>query len=130
MSEKIYASTKELKVGKYVLIDGIPCRIASIETSRPGKHGSAKMRIVGIGIFDGEKKNLLTTSGADVEVPIIERKSVQVLSVSGNSVQVMDSASYEVFDMAIPEEFQGQVEAGKEIEVLEAMGRKAMIRVR
>lgn len=130
MSEKIFADAKDLKIGKYVLIDGVPCKIMSMEKSKPGKHGAAKIRIVGVGIFDGEKKNLLTSSGSDVEVPIIDRKSVQVLSVSGTSAQVMDPVSYEVFDMSIPEELQAEVEAGKEVEILEAMGRRAMVRVR
>ena len=92
MSNKIFTTAKELKEGKYVLIDEVPCRIVSIDSSKPGKHGSAKMRIVAMGVFNNQKKNLLVPSSADVEVPIIERKSVQVLSVSGNSVQERQSA--------------------------------------
>lgn len=130
MSEKVFASAKELHEGKYLLIDDIPCRIVSIDKSKTGKHGSAKLRIVAIGIFDGQKKNLLTTADSDVEVPIIERKNMQVMSVSGNTAQVMDQSNYEVFEMEIPAELQGQVEAGKEVEVLEAMGRKVMQRIR
>lgn len=130
MAEKVFASAKDLHEGKYLLIDDVPCRIVSIDKSKTGKHGSAKLRIVAIGIFDGQKKNLLTTADADVEVPVIERKNVQVLSVSGNTAQVMDQTTYEVFEMEIPPELQGQVEAGKEVEVMEAMGRKVMQRVR
>lgn len=130
MSEKVFASAKELHEGKYLLIDDIPCRIVSIDKSKTGKHGSAKLRIVAIGIFDGQKKNLLTTADSDVEVPIIERKNGQVMSVSGNTAQIMDQTTYDVFEMDIPQELQGQVEAGKEVEILEAMGRKAMVRVR
>jgi len=130
MSEKVFASAKELHEGKYLLIDGIPCRIVSIDKSKTGKHGSAKLRIVAIGIFDGQKKNLLTTADSDVEVPIIERKNGQVMSISGNTAQIMDQTTYDVFDMEIPPELQGQLEAGKEVEILEAMGRKAIVRVR
>jgi len=130
MSEKVFASAKELHEGKYLLVDDIPCRIVSIDKSKTGKHGSAKLRIVAIGIFDGQKKNLLTTADSDVEVPIIERKNGQVMSVSGNTAQIMDQTTYDVFEMDIPPELQGQLEAGKEVEILEAMGRKAMVRVR
>jgi len=130
MSEKVFASAKELHEGKYLLVDDIPCRIVSIDKSKTGKHGSAKLRIVAIGIFDGQKKNLLTTADSDVEVPIIERKNGQVMSVSGNTAQIMDQSTYDVFEMDIPPELQGQLEAGKEVEILEAMGRKAMVRVR
>ncbi len=130
MVEKLYATAKELREGKYVLIDNVPCRVVQIEISKPGKHGSAKMRITAIGIFDGQKKNMLTPSDADVEVPVIERKTVQVLSVSGNTAQVMDQDTYEVYDMDIPEELAGKVEAGKEVEILQAMGMRKMERVR
>ncbi len=130
MVEKVFSIAKELREGKYVLIDDIPCRIVNIESSKPGKHGSAKMRITAIGIFDGQKKTLLAPGDSDVEVPIIDRKGVQVMSVSGNTAQVMDSETYEVFDMDIPEELMGQVEAGKEVDILAAMGKKKMERVR
>lgn len=130
MVEKVFAVAKELKVGKYVLIDDIPCRVVNIESSKPGKHGSAKMRITAIGIFEGQKKTLLSPGDADVEVPIIDRKSVQIMSVSGNTAQVMDQQSYEVYDMEVPEELAGQAEAGKEADVLEAMGKRKMERIR
>ena len=58
MSDKSYASAKDIKIGRYLLIE-IPCRVVDIETSKTGKHGSAKMRVTGIGIFDGQKKLFL-----------------------------------------------------------------------
>lgn len=130
MTEKIFATAKELREGKYVLIEDIPCRIVNIESSKPGKHGAAKMRITGVGIFGGEKKTLLTPGDADVEVPIIERKTVQIMSVSGNTVQVMDSQTYEMYDLEVPVELQGQAVAGKEAEIIAAMGRRMIERVR
>ncbi len=130
MVEKVFAVAKELKIGKYVLIDDIPCKVVEIESSKPGKHGAAKMRITAIGVFEGQKKTLLTPGDADVDVPIIERKNVQIMSVSGSNAQVMDQQTYEVYDMEIPADLQGQAAAGKEAEVLEAMGRKKMERVK
>jgi len=130
MVEKVYSIGKEIKVGKYILIDDIPCKVVDVESSRPGKHGSAKMRITGIGIFDGQKKTLLTPGDADVDVPIIDRKTVQIMSVSGKTAQVMDSKSYEMYEMEIPDELADEAVAGKEAEVLEAMGRRKMERIR
>jgi translation initiation factor 5A precursor (eIF-5A) len=46
-----FASMKEIKVGRYIIIDGIPCKVVSIDVSSPGKHGSAKMRVTAIGIL-------------------------------------------------------------------------------
>ena len=72
MVEKVFAVAKELRVGGYVLVEDIPCKVVEIESSKPGKHGAAKMRITAIGIFEGQKKTLLSPGVADVEVPIIE----------------------------------------------------------
>jgi translation initiation factor 5A len=130
MSEKIFSVAKELKVGKYVLVEDIPCRVSNIESSKPGKHGSAKMRITAIGIFDGQKKTLLTPGDADVEVPIIDRNSAQIMSVSGKSAQVMDNTTYEIFDIEIPDELVKDAAAGKEIDILSAMGRKKVERIK
>ncbi|NYZ74329.1 translation initiation factor IF-5A [Candidatus Micrarchaeota archaeon] len=130
MVEKVFAVAKELKIGKYVLIDDIPCKVVEIESSKPGKHGAAKMRVTAMGVFEGQKKTLLTPGDADVDVPIIERKNVVILSVSGNSAQVMDQQTNEVYDLEVPAELQGQAVAGKEAEVLEAMGRKKVERIK
>ncbi|MDE1833322.1 MAG: translation initiation factor IF-5A [Candidatus Micrarchaeota archaeon] len=120
---------KEIKVGRYILIDGIPCKVVDIETSSPGKHGSAKMRLTGIGIFDGQKKTLLKPADADAEVPVIKKTKAQVVSVTGNNVQLMDSETFEVFELPITEEFQGKMNPGVEVELLTAMGRRALSRV-
>jgi translation initiation factor 5A len=130
MVEKVFAVAKDLRVGKYLLVDDIPCKIVQIESSKPGKHGSAKMRITAIGIFNGQKKTVLSPGDADVEVPIIDRKSVQVMSISGTTAQVMDKETFEVYDMDVPEELAGKVEPGKEVDILAAMGKRTMERVR
>jgi translation initiation factor 5A len=124
-----HKSMKEMRVGSYIMIDGIPCRVVDIETSSPGKHGSAKMRVTGIGIFDGQKKTMIKPSSADADVPTINKRKAQVVSITDNSVQVMDNETYEVYDLPLTEEFAGKLEAGKEVEVLETMGRRALLRV-
>lgn len=124
------ATAKDLKKGGYLIIDNIPCRIVDIEISKPGKHGSAKMRITGMGIFDNQKKVLLTPADADVVVPIIERKTVQIVSISGNTATVMDSQTYEMYDIEIPEEFSGKIDAGTEAVIIEAMGKRKFERVK
>lgn len=127
--DKIFSSGKELKEGKYVLIEDIPCKIVNIDSSKPGKHGAAKMRITGIGVFDGQKKQLLIPSDADVEVPIIDRQTAQIVAVNGNTAQLMDTTSYEVFELTIPPELQNEAVAGKEADLLCAMGKKLMTRI-
>ncbi len=124
-----YLGMKEVKVGRYVLIDGVPCRVVELETSAPGKHGSAKVRVTAIGIFDGHKKIIIKPSEADIEVPILKKKKAQVVSITDTNVQLMDSDTYEVFELPIPPEFAGKIAAGTEVETLEAMGRRAISRL-
>ncbi|MBI5159084.1 translation initiation factor IF-5A [Candidatus Micrarchaeota archaeon] len=128
-NEKMFGIMKELKIGKFVLIDDVPCKIVSIETSAPGKHGAAKMRVVGIGVFNGEKRTILKPSDADCEVPNIERKSGQIISIAENNAQVMDAASFEVFEITMPEEFKSDASAGKQIDYMETMGKRIVTRV-
>jgi len=130
MTDKTFATAKDLKEGKYLLIDDIPCRVVEIESSKSGKHGAAKMRITGIGIFDGQKKVLLSPGDADLEVPIIDRKTVQIMSVNGKIAQVMDTQTYEMYDLELSDDILPLATAGKEAEILEAMGRRKVERIR
>ncbi len=127
---QIFSDAKELKQGKYIIIDDIPCRVVDIESSKPGKHGAAKMRVTAIGVFDGQKKTWLGPSDQEVEVPIIERCTAQIVSVNGNVANLMDTTSFEQYELAIPEEFQAAAEAGKEAEILVALGRRAITRIK
>jgi translation initiation factor 5A len=113
-------SMKDMRVGRYLIIDGIPCRVVDIDISSPGKHGSAKMRVTGIGMFDGQKKTLLTPSHADAEAPVIKKTKAQVVSVT--------DTSFEIYELPLTEEFVGKLHPGNEVEVIEAMGRRALSR--
>jgi translation initiation factor 5A len=127
---KEMAEVRELKVGRYVIIDEEPCKIMSISTSKPGKHGEAKARIDAVGIFDEQKRSVVHPVKHKVGVPIIDKRSAQILALMGSDVvQLMDLETYETFDMPIPEDLKGQLEPGKEILYLEAMGKRKITRV-
>ncbi|MFC1768849.1 translation initiation factor IF-5A [Nanoarchaeota archaeon] len=114
MATKV-TSVGSLQKGSYCIIEGAACRVVDTQTSRPGKHGHAKVRLTAVGIID-EKKRVLVMPGHDnIDVPIIEKKTAQVLSINENMANVMDSESYETFDMEIPEELKGQVVEGCEV---------------
>ena len=127
---KEIAEVRELKVGRYVLIDEEPCKIMSISTSTPGKHGEAKARIDAVGIFDEQKRSVVHPVKHKVGVPIIDKRSAQILALMGTDVvQLMDLETYETFEMPIPEDLKGQLEPGKEILYLQAMGKRKITRV-
>ena len=123
------AEVRELKVNRYVLIDDEPCKIVSISTSKPGKHGEAKARIEAIGIFDGQKRSIVHPVKHKVQVPMIDKRKGQVLSIMGEEVQIMDLDTYETFNLHMQAEYKDQIEAGQEIMYLEAMGRRMITRV-
>ena len=102
----------ELKVGSYIILEGAACKIVNIDISRPGKHGHAKMRIEGMGIIDGKRRIIVMPAHDNIEVPIIEKKTAQVLSVHGKTANVMDSETYETFNLEIPEELASTCIAG------------------
>jgi len=119
---------KKLKVGRYIVMDSIPCKIMNIEVSAPGKHGHSKVRITGIGIFNNQKKTLLKSGHDDVEVPIVKKKRAQVVSISGNSAQLMDLDTYEIYPLPIPDELLGKFNSGAELEIIEIMKQRQISR--
>ncbi|ACV47718.1 MULTISPECIES: translation initiation factor IF-5A [Halomicrobium] len=108
---------RELDEGSYVMMEETPCKITAYSTAKPGKHGSAKARIDGKGVFDGKKRSLSQPVDAKIWVPIIQRKQGQVVSVTGDDAQVMDLETYDTFTMRIPED--EDLNPDDEIEYLE-----------
>ncbi len=121
-----------VKVGSYMMIDGEPCKIVEYDKSKPGKHGSAKARVVGMGLFDNVKRTMVSPVASNIEVPIIEKKSGQVLSLATNNVQIMDLQTYAVFDVPMPidEEIKSKLAAGMDIEYWEGMGKRKIMRTK
>jgi len=116
---------RDLQEGNYVMIDEVPCEINAYSTSKPGKHGSAKARVEGQGVFDGQKRNFTQPVDAKVWVPIINRKQGQVVSVSGADMQVMDLETYDTITMRIPEDLDPSPD--DEIEYLEYEGQRKVV---
>jgi len=120
---------RELKEGRYVNIDDEPCKILSISTSKPGKHGEAKARIEAMGIFDGNKKSVVYPMKHKVQVPLIDKRQAQVVSIQGGEAQLMDLETYEMFQLPVPEDMKDTLKAGGDILYIVAMGRKKITRV-
>ena len=128
MGKKI-GDMKDLKEGKYVMVDDEPCKVTKITKSKPGKHGGAKARVDAVGIFDGQKRNLMGPISQKIEIPIIDKKTAQVLNIIGSSVQLMDMESYETFELDVPDEFKNKLEQGKELQYMDVLGRKKILNV-
>lgn len=122
----------ELKEGSWVMIDNEPCQVVEVSHSKPGKHGSAKARVVGIGLFDGSKHTLLSPVDTKVEVPMIEKRSAQVLALIGDNTQVMDLETYDVFELPLPQdpELRKSISQGVTVEYWRVGGRQKIMRVK
>ncbi|MFH1637928.1 MAG: translation initiation factor IF-5A [Candidatus Woesearchaeota archaeon] len=119
-------SVGSLKVGRYVVFDGKPYVVKSIQTSRTGKHGHAKCRIEAVNLFDGNKVIKAMPAHDNVDTPIIDKKNAQVLSVVGKTANVMDMETYETFDLEVPEEMKGAVDEGSTVMYWTVLGKKVM----
>ena len=129
MSKKV-VEVKTLKVGKYVILDGEASKIVNIQTSSPGKHGAAKARVDAIGIFDGQKRNIVKPVDAKIDIPIIDKRTAQVLALMGSDVQLMDMETYETFEVPIPDELHNDLVEGAEVGYIVALGNKKLMRIK
>ncbi len=125
MTTKV-VSIGTLKEGSYVVVDGVACRVNDVSTSKTGKHGHAKTRLVVIGILDDKKRELVMPSHDNVEVPIIDKRSAQVLSIADDKATCMDAESFETIELVIPAELKGQVVEGTTVLYWDVLGQKVM----
>ena len=121
---------RHLKVGSYIVIGDQPCKIVEYSTSKPGKHGEAKARIVAINIITNTKKSIVHPVKHRVHVPNIDRRQAQVISIMGEEVQLMDMETYETFNLPIPEEYEGKLEPGMDVQYMVAMDKKMITRAK
>jgi len=129
------ADLGSVKEGSYIILDGEPCRVVSREHFKPGKHGSAKVRLVAISILTGSKKSYVSPAESRVEIPIIDKRSGQVTSVMDNSVQLMDLQTFEVFETPKPTteemaELGGSLGPGTEVEYWSMLGKNKIMRIK
>jgi len=123
-------SIKTLKPGKLVMIDGDACKVQDISISVPGKHGGAKARIEAIGLFDNRHRSVVKPADTEMEVPIVEKKTAQVVAIVPPNVSLMDLESYETFEAPMPEEMKDKLIAGSEISYWIIEGRKMLMTIR
>lgn len=129
---KTYAELGELKTGSYIIIDGEPCRIVEFSKAKTGKHGSAKAHVVAIGLFSGSKKTIVAPVSQRVEVPIIEKRTGQIIADMGRVVQIMDLETFETLEVEKPsdENLRRRLEPGVEVEYWNILGKSLIVRTR
>ena len=68
---------------------------------------------------------------AQVEVPLIDKRSGQVIALLPTGVQIMDLESYETFEAPLPNgEIKSKLSSGLEVEYWNILGRTKIVRVK
>jgi translation initiation factor 5A len=121
-----------LKTGSYVIVDDVACRIVEVTKSKPGKHGAAKARIVAIGVFDNLKRSFVRPVDAKVDMPMIEKKTGQLIAILPNALQIMDMETYEIFEAPLTddEDLKSHIAEGVEVEYWSILGKTRVMRVK
>jgi len=117
-----------LREGNYAIIDDAPCVIKKVDISKTGKHGASKVRVEAIGLIDGKKRIAVMPGHERVGVPLIEKRKAQVLSISEGKANVMDSETFETFDVDIEEEIKNEINEGDNVEYWDIEGIKIIKR--
>lgn len=120
-------SVHDVKVGKYMVIEGEPCKITDVNRSAPGKHGHAKFRITAVSLLNPDKKKvIILTGGSKMEVPFVDKRSAQVLSISGDNCNAMDMETFETFDIPILDEMKDTLKENDQFMYWVVTGQKVM----
>nr|CAG8432991.1 7441_t:CDS:2 [Entrophospora candida] len=124
-----------LRKNGFVMLKGRPCKIVEMTTSKTGKHGHAKVHLVGIDIFTGKKLEDLSPSTHNMDVPNVNRTEYHLLNIDDDGfLSLMTSDATTKDDVRIPDgELGAKIKAdfddGKEllVTILSAMGEEAAV---
>ncbi|TMS08955.1 Traf2 and NCK-interacting protein kinase, partial [Larimichthys crocea] len=123
-----------LRKNGYVVLKGHPCKIVEMSTSKTGKHGHAKVNLVGIDIFTNKKHEDMCPSTHNMDVPSIKRIDYQLLNINENYMTLMSDNGDIREDLRVPDsdvgrEIEAKFEAGDEfmVTVISAMGEECAV---
>ncbi|XP_064461338.1 eukaryotic translation initiation factor 5A-1-like [Ornithodoros turicata] len=125
-----------LRKNGFVMLKGRPCRIVEMSTSKTGKHGHAKVHLVGLDIFTNKRYEDLCPSTHNIDVPNVGRSDFQLIDISDDGfVTLMNDKGETRDDLRVPEGDLGvkiRDEFGKEdinviVTVLCAVGTESIV---
>jgi len=127
-----------LRKNGYVVIKNRPCKIVEMSTSKTGKHGHAKVHMIGIDVFTSKKYEDICPSTHNMNVPNVVRKDYQLLDIQDGFLSLLDYTSGETKDdLKMPDDDVGQdiekkFDSGEscEVTVMSAMGEEKAVGIK
>jgi len=99
-AEKTYPiRAGEVKKGSFVVIKDHPCKVIDYSTSKTGKHGHAKAKIVATDIFTGRNYQDVQPTSHNMLAPIVNRREYQLVDVSADGfASLLDATTGETLE--------------------------------
>ena len=123
----------EVKKGTIVLLRGHPCKVKDVQHSKPGKHGHAKAKMLGIDIFTGKKYEDISPNHQTVFAPRVFQTEFLLMSIDRDNFchMICDDGTMRA-DVCAPREENLQAALAKDeadvfITTLSAMGQEIII---
>ncbi|XP_062901332.1 eukaryotic translation initiation factor 5A-1-like [Mobula hypostoma] len=126
-----------LRKNGYVVLKGRPCKIVEMSTSKTGKHGHAKVHMVGLDIFTSKKYEDICPSTHNVDVPNVKRNDYQLIGITDGYLSLMTDSGEIREDLKLAEgelgkEILQKFDAGEDImiTVQQAMNEEAAVAIK
>jgi len=133
--EVTFAQANDLRIGTVVLLrEAFPCKVVDLAKAKTGKHGSAKIRVVGTDVLTGRKYDDIFQSKEQVCLPVTKKVDYQLaypLDDTYMKLQAQDGSTRDdlkVSEEELCEKIIDSYNAGKEllISVLCVLNREAI----
>ena len=116
-------TASELERGNYFIYNNEPVRVLRREVIVVGTHSHSKLKFYIQGLREKGERTVTFQHSDRVEKIEIMRKQGQVISKSGNKVQLMDAVSYETLDSNLPQELADEVNEGDSVTFVDLNGK-------
>jgi len=120
-----------------VMIKSRPCKIVEMSTSKTGKHGHAKVHLVGLDIFTGKKMEDICPSTHNMDVPNVTRTDLQLMDINDDYLTLMKDDGTLREDLKVPEgelgnQLRAEFDIGRELicTVLKALTDEVVVAIK